>query len=129
MTHLLRDIRAMHLTLDSRPDDWGTRLILADALSEAGLGREEACQRWMAANEKCVWAAFYGMLVFRWWSDAFCVDRANWCEILPERIHFFLPGRFVKEGGWWARVCDRATRLAAEEALAEALVLAKEIML
>lgn len=51
MTALETDIAAMHFELDTFPDDWTLRLVLADALEEAGRSAESAYQRWAVENK------------------------------------------------------------------------------
>jgi hypothetical protein len=48
---LAEAVATMQAELDARPDDWGLRLVLADALDDAPLADEAACQRWMVAKE------------------------------------------------------------------------------
>lgn len=57
-------ILSLHTHLDSQPDDWLARSILADAHEEEGMDREAAYYRWTVREEKCPGKSSRG---WEWW--------------------------------------------------------------
>lgn len=72
-------LAAMNARLDEAPDDWGTRLEMADLLDDLACEKDAAVQRWLARHRRhpayCRWPevraqchhSYWGPW-WRWWS-------------------------------------------------------------
>lgn len=107
----LQTLDALHARLDVHPDDWSTRLVLADLLTDLGRDDEAACQRWMVWCGRRPWHSVSA----GWWVWYFALEG-------PANLRTHLPLHVYKRV---SRVYK--TRRAAESALLEALLAAGEI--
>lgn len=120
MTPTLQTLDALHARLDTHPDDWATRQVLADLLTDLGRDDEAACQRWMAVHRRC---PLYDRRLagFRWWRSYSRLSHfrrqpgSHPYDLIPVDLHDRMP----QWGGH--------TRRAAEDALLAALRAAGEI--
>jgi hypothetical protein len=119
----LENIHGLRATLEDNPGDWDTRLVLADALAEAGDRVGELAQRYMAeqrihpsqVNSSCFW----------WWSFrawAGDIQRRLGGYALPETIINRLDGHVFRSS--WSggcRLVEYPTAVEAENALGRVL--------
>lgn len=107
----LQTLDALHASLDTHPDDWATRQVLADLLTDLGRDDEAACQRWMVGRGRCPrYSVSAG-----WWIWYFTLEG-------PANLRTHLPPHVYKRV---SRVYK--TRRAAEDALLAALRAAGEV--
>lgn len=111
-----------HRVLDETPDDWDTRLMLADLLDEAGETEFAECQRWMVENER--YPLYWGVQPVSWEWNFY----GEWRKNEPLIVHWLLPHaigkHLVPEGEYMEVIVIIAypTRLEAEQELSDALV-------
>lgn len=110
----MNDEASLQAMLDARPDDWGTRLILADLLEEQGRDDEAACQRWMAAERRHPVKNGYG---WTWNAALFWPNPRDEVGSIPVR----LCNTMMRERYSFGVVRDYISRHAAELALSRAL--------
>lgn len=80
----LQTLDSLHARLDAHPDDWATRLVLADLLTDLGRDDEAACQRWMAGRGRHPHHA----LSAGWWVWYFALEGpANLRDHLPPHVY------------------------------------------
>lgn len=109
-------IEAFEAILDDDPQDWDTRLRLADALDEVGETVRGNGQRWMGVHRKRAYQPPIGVPAHCWYDDSRTYPVRDPESDIPLRVLRSMVG-----GGCDDQLQKYATRLAAELALAHAL--------
>ena len=120
------DVANLHAHLDAHPDDWPTRLVLADMLLDIGDERGAACQRWMVKRNRrrpTMDAPASGQSSRWYWYHARHPYARTVCPHarLPPSLFWKLPDH---QSCWYV---GHPTRQSAEAALLTALVAAGTI--
>ena len=119
----LQTLDALHASLDTHPDDWATRLVLADLLTDLGRDDEAACQRWMAGHLRAPTTLVpIPSIGRRWyWYHHLHAFAADCCPqaTLPETLWSGMGTRPSWWGGWNTRGEAEATLFAALRAAGE----------